>query len=95
MMIRKDCISAAAIALALLSASVPAGAQNGSAPDLLSILSQLQQNPAYAGQIVGTQAYRPDPQSDRVLYQVRILRPDDQIIVIYIDPATGQVVNPN
>lgn len=70
----------------------PALAQQG-APDLFAILSALQQNPAYAGEVLTTQPYYPDPNSQRFLYEVRILRPNDQIVIVYIDPMTGQIVS--
>ena len=66
-------------------------AQAQNPPDLFSILANLQRNPAYAGEVLTTQQYYP-PGSQRFLYEVRILRPDDTIVIVYIDPMTGQIV---
>jgi len=77
--------------LAVAASVGAARAQN--APDLFSILANLQRNPAFAGEVLTTQQYYPNPGSPRFLYEVRILRPDDTIIIVYIDPMTGQIVN--
>lgn len=63
-------------------------AQNQSR-DLGSSLSRLQNNPRYQGRILGTHVVR---RQSRQLYEVRILRPDDRVILVYIDPKTGGVV---
>lgn len=57
--------------------------------DLSSSLQRLQNNPRYQGRIIGTQIRRTERGA---LYEVQILRPDDRVIVVYIDPATGGVV---
>jgi hypothetical protein len=69
------------------------GAFAQNAPDLFSILANLQRNPAFAGEVLTTQQYYPNPGSPRFLYEVRILRPDDSIVIVYIDPMTGQIVS--
>jgi len=66
----------------------PAVAQ-GSGSDLSASLQRLQNNPRYQGRIIGTQIRRT---ARGALYEVQILRPDDRVIVVYIDPATGGVV---
>ena len=43
----------------------------------------------YQGRVLGTHIRR---QGNRVLYEVRILRPDDRIILVYLDAETGGVV---
>ncbi len=58
--------------------------------DLSSSLQRLQNNPRYQGRIIGTQIRR-NERGD-ALYEVQILRADDRVIVVYIDPATGGVV---
>ena len=63
-------------------------AQSGS-PDIAGALSRLKNNPRYQGRILGTHVKR---NSGRLLYEVRILRPDDRVILVYIDPRTGGVV---
>jgi uncharacterized protein involved in exopolysaccharide biosynthesis len=80
-------------ALAAVLIGLASGAALAQAPDLFSILAQLQRNPQYAGRVLTTQQYYPDPGSPRFLYEVRILRPDDRIIIVYIDPANGRIVS--
>ena len=63
-------------------------AQAGSG-DLSGALSRLKSDPRYQGRILGTHIVS---QSGRRVYEVRILRPDDRIILVYIDPRTGSVV---
>ena len=58
-------------------------------PDLSASLERLQNNPRYRGQIIGTQIRRTERGA---VYEVQILRPDDRVIVVYIDPLTGGVV---
>ncbi len=57
--------------------------------DLSGALERLQNNPRYQGRIIGTQIRRTQ---SGALYEVQILRSDDRVIVVYIDPATGGVV---
>ena len=63
-------------------------AQSGS-PEIAGALSRLKNNPRYRGRILGTHVKR---NAGRYLYEVRILRPDDRVILVYIDPRTGGVV---
>jgi len=57
--------------------------------DLSGALSRLKSDPRYQGRILGTHIVS---HSGRRVYEVRILRPDDRIILVYIDPRTGKVV---
>ncbi len=57
--------------------------------DLSGSLQRLQNNPRYQGRIIGTQIRRTERGA---LYEVQILRADDRVIVVYIDPTTGGVV---
>lgn len=57
--------------------------------DLSGSLERLQNNPRYQGRIIGTQIRRTERGA---LYEVQILRSDDRVIVVYIDPNTGGVV---
>ncbi|MEZ5668744.1 MAG: PepSY domain-containing protein [Alphaproteobacteria bacterium] len=82
----------AGLMLTALMAATPALAQQGGAPDLFTILSNLQRNPAYQGEVLTTQPYYPRPGSPQFLYEVRILTPDDRIVIVYIDPMSGQIV---
>lgn len=64
-------------------------AQSRGGGDLSGSLERLQNNPRYQGRIIGTQIRRT---ARGALYEVQILRPDDRVIVVYIDPTTGGVV---
>jgi hypothetical protein len=63
-------------------------AQSGP-PEIAGALSRLKNNPRYQGRILGTHVKQ---NGGRYLYEVRILRPDDRVILVYIDPQTGGVV---
>jgi hypothetical protein len=63
-------------------------AQSGP-PEIAGALSRLKNNPRYQGRILGTHVKQ---NRGRYLYEVRILRPDDRVILVYIDPQTGGVV---
>jgi hypothetical protein len=81
-----------ALLIIILTASlvpVPPAAAQGRGSDLSGALSRLQDNPRYQGRIIGTQIRRTERGA---LYEVQILRSDDRVIVVYIDPATGGVV---
>ncbi len=57
--------------------------------DLSNSLERLQNNPRYRGRVIGTQIRRTERGA---LYEVQILRADDCVIVVYMDPITGGVV---
>ena len=63
-------------------------AQSGP-PEIAGALSRLKNNSRYQGRILGTHVKET---RGRYLYEVRILRPDDRVILVYIDPQTGGVV---
>lgn len=65
-----------------------AAAQSGTR-DITDSLSRLKNNPRYQGRVLGTHITR---DGGRYLYEVRILRRDDRVILVYIDPETGGVV---
>jgi len=67
----------------------PAAAQRGGGGDISDALDRLQDNPRYQGRVIGTQIRRTERGA---VYEVQILRPDDRVIVVYIDPNTGGVV---
>ncbi len=73
---------------ALNSINSTSYAQTGS-PEISGALSRLKNNPRYRGRILGTHVKR---DGGRYLYEVRILRPDDRVVLVYIDPQTGGVV---
>lgn len=66
----------------------PAWAQAASR-DIARTLDRLDNNPRYRGRVLGTHLRDVRGQT---LYEVRILRRDDSIILVYIDPKTGGVV---
>jgi hypothetical protein len=92
-MMHKTLPTVARLAALLTAAMLSIGSALAQAPDLFTILSQLQRDPAFAGQVLTTQQFYPDPNSGYFLYEVRILRPDDRIIIVYIDPMSGQIVS--
>lgn len=92
-MMRKTTYLAALGLAAILALGGNAALAQQGAPDLFTILSMLQRNPAYAGEVLTTQQYYPDRGSPNFLYEVRILKPDDSIVIVYIDPMTGQIVS--
>ena len=69
-----------------------AAAQNDRSPPLSDLLRQLQRDSAYAGRIVGTHTVRSGDGGSAFLYEVRILSPNDRIVIVYLDPGTGAVV---
>ena len=69
-----------------------ATAQNDRSPPLSDLLRQLQRDSAYAGRIVGTHTVRSGDGGSAFLYEVRILSPNDRIVIVYLDPGTGAVV---
>ena len=78
------------IAALLSIAAVPQAAYGQSASrDITQTLSRLENNPRYQGRVLGTHLRQ---EGDQFLYEVRILRPDDRVILVYIDPKTGGVV---
>jgi len=52
-------------------------------------LKRLKSNPKYRGKVLGVRVIRT---SGRKLVEVRILKSNDKIILVYIDPETGGVV---
>lgn len=77
------------LALGAASPTVPdafAQSRNG---DISGALDRLKNNPRYRGDIIGTQVRRTAQGS---LLEVQVLRRDDSVIVVYIDPRTGGVV---
>ena len=83
-------LSAALVILFLAVAAVPEPAAAQGAPrDIAETLSRLKNNPRYHGRVLGTHIRR---NGGKYLYEVRILRRDDRVILVYIDPETGGVV---
>ncbi len=63
---------------------------------LSDMLRQLQRDASYAGRIVGTHTVRARNGGSAYLYEVRILSPNDRVIIVHLDPDTGAVVrNPD
>lgn len=82
-------ILALVLALGAVLPTVPdahAQSRNG---DISGALDRLKNNPRYRGDIIGTQVRRTAQGS---LLEVQVLRRDDSVIVVYIDPRTGGVV---
>ncbi len=90
---------ALAVVTATLAATAPAGPWGGNEAFAqekrgrgLGAIGALGKNPKYRGRVLGTHVFRTGPARDSFLYEVRILTPDDRVILVYVDPATGQVV---
>jgi uncharacterized membrane protein YkoI len=82
-------LCAALLALGIvLSAPIDAAAQ-GKSGRLNKSLSELSADPRYSGRVLGTHIRK---SGGRKVYEVRILRPNDRILLVYIDPKTGRVV---
>ncbi len=80
----------------LMSIGGVAVAQNDRSMPLSQMLRQLQRDSAYAGRIVGTHTVRAPNGGSAYLYEVRILSPNDRVVIVYLDPRTGAVVrNPD
>ncbi len=77
------------LAIGLVAVPLSDAVAQGRSGDLSGSLQRLQNNPRYQGRVIGTQIRRTERGA---LYEVQILRPDDRVIVVYIDPATGGVV---
>jgi len=89
MMIRILSILLLTLFLGLNSAAInQAGAQDSSR-EIAGALSRLKNNPRYRGRILGTHVKKTN---SGFVYEVRILRRDDRVILVYIDPQTGGVI---
>ncbi|MEH6405188.1 MAG: PepSY domain-containing protein [Sneathiella sp.] len=60
------------------------------AADISVSLARLQNNPRYQGRILGTHLRR---SGKGYVYEVRILRNNDSVIIVFIDPRTGDVIS--
>jgi hypothetical protein len=77
------------LAAGLVAVPAPQAVAQSRGGDLSSSVERLQNNPRYRGRVIGTQIRRTERGA---LYEVQILRADDRVIVVYIDPTTGGVV---
>ncbi len=57
--------------------------------ELSGALKRLRNNPRYYGKVLGTHLRG---SGKNYVYEVRILRPDDSVIVVFISPKTGGVI---
>lgn len=83
-------LSIVLVILGLSCASFFEAAAAEKSRELAGALSRLQDNPRYRGRILGTHIKR---DNGGYLYEVRILRGDDRVILVYIDPETGRIVD--
>lgn len=63
--------------------------QKANSAALSDALSRLKNNPRYEGRVLGTHLRR---SGKNYVYEVRILRPDDSVIVVFISSKTGGVI---
>ncbi len=75
----------------VISTSSVAHAQtNGkTSAELSNTLSRLASNPKYQGRVLGTHLRR---SGKDYLYEIRILRPDDTVVIVFVNPQTGRVI---
>lgn len=66
------------------------GKDRGSA--VFRSLGNIQNNPRYRGRVLGTHLRPAGRNSNGFVFEVRILRPDDRVILVYVDPRTGKVI---
>ena len=88
-MIKTLAVLLVTLMLSLSAAPFYEAMADGNSRDLAGALSRLQNNPRYQGRILGTHIKR---NNGGYLYEIRILRRDDRIVLVYIDPETGGVV---
>lgn len=79
------------LTLGVFSAPETASAQSArsNSVDLSAALSRLQNNPKYYGRVLGTHLRK---SGKKYVYEVRILRPDDSVVIVFISPKTGGVI---
>jgi len=87
-MLKMPFAALAILVFAVFAVPQPSAAQ-GVSRDIAETLSRLKNNPRYRGRVLGTHIRR---DGGKILYEVRILRRDDRVILVYIDPETGGVV---
>ena len=88
----KRILAMAALVALVTGMAGAAAAQSDRSPPLSDLLRRLQRDSDYAGRIIGTHTVRPGSGGSAFLYEVRILSPDDRIVIVYLDPRTGSVV---
>ena len=76
--------------MGMAAAPLSASAADENSRELAAALSRLKEIPRYQGRILGTHIRR---DNGHYLYEVRILRRDDRIVLVYIDPETGNIVS--
>ncbi len=57
--------------------------------DLQASIAALKNNPQYRGKILSTNIRN---KRGKAIFEVRILRKNDRIVIVYIDPKTGQII---
>ncbi len=76
-------------AFVFMTLAVPAAPAWGASADLQSTISRLKNNPYYRGRVLSTHIREFD---GRTIFEVRILKKNDRIVIVYIDPETGGVI---
>jgi len=76
-------------ALVFMSLAVSVTPVVSHAADLQSSISRLKNNPHYRGKILSTHIRE---LNNRSIFEVRILKKNDRIVIVYIDPETGGVI---
>lgn len=76
-------------ALVFINLAVSMAPAASHAADLQSSISRLKNNPNYRGKILSTHIRE---LNNRSIFEVRILKKNDRIVIVYIDPETGGVI---
>ena len=77
------------LGLSLLPDTAFAQSKKSASADLSNALSRLKNNPRYNGRVLGTHLRKT---GKGYVYEVRILRPNDSVVVVYISSETGGVI---
>ncbi|MCG8492334.1 MAG: PepSY domain-containing protein [Sneathiellales bacterium] len=76
-------------AFVFISLAIPIAPVWSDSADLQSSISRLKNNPHYRGKVLSTHIRELD---NRSIFEVRILKKNDRIVIVYIDPETGGVI---
>jgi hypothetical protein len=79
----------AAFAFFFMILVVEARPAHAGADQLQRAVSALQSLPKYSGKIIATHIRK---RGREKVFEVRILRPNDTIVLVYIDPRSGEVL---
>ena len=88
-MMKKYAVLFGIIAFVFMSLSVHAPIVHAASADLQASIARLKNNPDYRGKVLSTHIKQ---RGGRSVLEVRILKKNDRIVIVYIDPQTGGVI---